>query len=612
MNEVATSTQTRTKKRRQGGAIIQPSSDVLADPLKSLANRDPLRSHGGAPLEPGLRADMEQSFQTDFGGVRIHANQRADASNRSIGSRAFTSGENIHFGAGQFRPDSTTGRQLLGHELTHVVQQREGHAGPQGKSLRVLQDSGLEAAADRAGSIVARGGILSEHGRGGTRTSHAAGNTAGIVQCYDFSGNLPDHIESIEAGRSDRRDNLASVKVRVHDDQFCTGIFDTCRKIRKSLKAKDLEDARARLIDMLEGDNPIQDTSEAGIRLKGVRMDEKYLIGEILFHSKVGTQVDTVKNAQKQRWEELQIVALPNDQKEGFSAALLNLPTVVNLLAYHEQRQGADTQHKRRKGKKYWKKRERAHAMLNIKTAKRRRLSSWKDGGKLDNKDKIETDPVGKKRKLPKNFFRRLKEADRIIKSIVEPERLILANRPKFSVLLKKTRANHQGETVNCSKFSDTTTLVHETGHHLEARVPSELSLEVRHLLKYREGIKLQKIRDDILQQRQDLDPDGDEFKALMKQEQDKEELLYERKNKAKNEYRTAGDFGGTGRYTSRKNGLGTEMVSMTMEYLADPDKILSLINNDPVQAGLVLRQMAPNDYAGLDELRPFDQFLPH
>jgi hypothetical protein len=78
---------------------------------------------GGKPLDPDSRAFFEPRFGHDFGGVRIHADSAAAETAGSIHSRAFTLGNHIAMGHGEYRPQSPAGRHLLGHELTHVVQQ---------------------------------------------------------------------------------------------------------------------------------------------------------------------------------------------------------------------------------------------------------------------------------------------------------------------------------------------------------------------------------------------------------------------------------------------------------------------------------------------------------
>lgn len=80
-------------------------------------------SGGGQSLNTGLRRRMENSFGADFGEVRIHDNPRSHALSRSLEARAFTTGPDIFFSEGAYHPDSSSGLELLAHELTHVVQQ---------------------------------------------------------------------------------------------------------------------------------------------------------------------------------------------------------------------------------------------------------------------------------------------------------------------------------------------------------------------------------------------------------------------------------------------------------------------------------------------------------
>jgi len=83
---------------------------------------DVLRS-SGQPLDRSTREAMETQFQHDFSNVRIHTDQRAAESAQEIDASAYTVGPHIAFGQGKFLPDSADGRQLLAHELTHVIQQ---------------------------------------------------------------------------------------------------------------------------------------------------------------------------------------------------------------------------------------------------------------------------------------------------------------------------------------------------------------------------------------------------------------------------------------------------------------------------------------------------------
>ena len=78
---------------------------------------------GGHPLDGKVRGSMEQAFGANFGGVRVHTNPRADSLNRSLSAQAFTTGQDLFFRKGAYKPGSSSGQKLIAHELTHVVQQ---------------------------------------------------------------------------------------------------------------------------------------------------------------------------------------------------------------------------------------------------------------------------------------------------------------------------------------------------------------------------------------------------------------------------------------------------------------------------------------------------------
>lgn len=82
----------------------------------------------GQPLEPEARAYFEPRFGHDFSKVRVHTDHLAAESARAVNALAYTVNSQIVFDSGQFTPRSAAGRQLLAHELVHVVQQR-GQAG---------------------------------------------------------------------------------------------------------------------------------------------------------------------------------------------------------------------------------------------------------------------------------------------------------------------------------------------------------------------------------------------------------------------------------------------------------------------------------------------------
>lgn len=89
-------------------------------PLKTVLQNQSTR---GSPLPSPTRRQLEHSMGADFRNVRIHTGQQSHEASAAIGARAFTTGRHIHFAQGQYNPNTTTGRHLLAHELTHTIQQ---------------------------------------------------------------------------------------------------------------------------------------------------------------------------------------------------------------------------------------------------------------------------------------------------------------------------------------------------------------------------------------------------------------------------------------------------------------------------------------------------------
>ena len=77
----------------------------------------------GSPLPGQTRQFMESRFGHDFSQVRVHTDERAVESAEEVNALAYTVGQDVVFGQGQYAPETTAGRGLLAHELTHVVQQ---------------------------------------------------------------------------------------------------------------------------------------------------------------------------------------------------------------------------------------------------------------------------------------------------------------------------------------------------------------------------------------------------------------------------------------------------------------------------------------------------------
>lgn len=103
-----------------------------------LANGIQALRGSGSPLSGTNRNYFEPRFGHDFSQIRIYTGHHAAGLARGINARAFTSGQDVVFGAGQYQPHSTEGRRLLAHELTHTVQQS---ATPSTVRRRIMKDS---------------------------------------------------------------------------------------------------------------------------------------------------------------------------------------------------------------------------------------------------------------------------------------------------------------------------------------------------------------------------------------------------------------------------------------------------------------------------------------
>jgi len=102
--------------------VQRKESGAGSDAGISYAVDQTLRS-GGQQLDKSTRSFMESRFGYDFSQVQIHNNPLAHRSSSEINALAYTHGNHIVFGVGKYRPETEGGKQLLAHELTHVVQQ---------------------------------------------------------------------------------------------------------------------------------------------------------------------------------------------------------------------------------------------------------------------------------------------------------------------------------------------------------------------------------------------------------------------------------------------------------------------------------------------------------
>ena len=104
--------------------FLQPQSEApVQEASPDLESRIHASQGQGQSLDDATRASMEGAFGADFGGVRVHTDQTAVKMNQELGAKAFTVGQDVYFNKENYQPETKDGKRLLGHELTHVVQQ---------------------------------------------------------------------------------------------------------------------------------------------------------------------------------------------------------------------------------------------------------------------------------------------------------------------------------------------------------------------------------------------------------------------------------------------------------------------------------------------------------
>jgi Domain of unknown function (DUF4157) len=144
------------EKEKMGG--IQKMSDPLKEEKDNVQTKaDGTAASSSVPLSRRLSSsngkgralpsqtldEMNSSFGADFRTVNIHTDESSIRMNRELGAQAFTHGKDIYFNSGKYNPESSRGKHLLAHELTHVVQQGNG-----GQIQNSLQRSCNDGACD--------------------------------------------------------------------------------------------------------------------------------------------------------------------------------------------------------------------------------------------------------------------------------------------------------------------------------------------------------------------------------------------------------------------------------------------------------------------------------
>lgn len=148
-------------------SATDPLGGSAVDPATAQALQHP---RGGRRLDDVVRSSMESAFQSDFSAVRVHTGPDAAQLSSNVQATAFTHGSDIYFGKGAYDPTSDSGKHLIAHELTHVVQGQQGrdNGGPARSAAPTIgkADDPLEAEAEAVASTVV--GALRRQTRGCT------------------------------------------------------------------------------------------------------------------------------------------------------------------------------------------------------------------------------------------------------------------------------------------------------------------------------------------------------------------------------------------------------------------------------------------------------------
>lgn len=305
----------------------------------------------------------------------------------------------------------------------------------------------------------------------------------------------------------------------------------------------------------------------------------------------------------------LDMESLPRDQREVFADALKTMPTVDWLLNRgHETGTAPEGEGEHRPREvAYWQGGPNVSLTDNIYWANR-------DGG-----DGIPTnDEVGENRTM----YRRTQKADQLLKRMIEPEILSMVPPPTIYIVRSRSlgftapkgfRPYMGDNSVFVGKNEGKDLIVHEVNHYLEDMLPTGLWQDVQTLLRSRHEEQAQGF----------VGTDDEERKSKVGHGGGKPEGGLNKKGISgsigglfftNEEGRYRGKYAATGRYTSsayEEDDPGTEVTSMTMEFLSTPDNARRMIEKDPVQAAIVLRQMRPNEYADVVG-NAYDQYLPH
>jgi hypothetical protein len=433
------------EEKLQMQSVVSPQMEVS----ESLEKNISAAAGSGQSLPAGVLKPMEQAFGADFGGVRVHTDSQADGLNRQLNARAFTTGRDIFFRDTEYSPGSDSGRKLIAHELTHVVQQ-----------------TGSPTSQTAGGSIT------------GNRMMAST-----IQRDVTIGGALPtfEEVNATHFYTTLSRDKARKIEKEVIDEQKAASLASAITKAADPNKpaAADADTVAANLknkIDTAESYAPactiLWEDAQTTIK-------HKWVLTELFTHlnkdlpAKIRSMYPSLDTSLKKREAALgdKVKTIPGAEIiTKFATAIKSMPGFKALLASLKK-----------KGK----------ATANLAT-------DWKDKGPLA--DKIEEKEVTGVTRVRTDiangkFAQKVNEADAFYRQIVQPDILSTIPRPKIVVHLQNAvdadpvngfRAYCSSGEVHVGQNPFRETIVHEIGHHVENFLPQESWQSIQLLLRAR------------------------------------------------------------------------------------------------------------------------------
>lgn len=109
-------------------SAVSSSNNQVPQVSSSMASQLQSTKGQGSPLSKGVNQEMGQKIGGNFNNVRVHTDDNAVQMSKELGAQAFTHGNDVYFNSGKYNPESSSGKHLLAHELTHNLQQTNFHS----------------------------------------------------------------------------------------------------------------------------------------------------------------------------------------------------------------------------------------------------------------------------------------------------------------------------------------------------------------------------------------------------------------------------------------------------------------------------------------------------